>query len=281
MRIVLLSPAARLTTSGMFLLGLISLVFSRTTAAQCIIGVQAEDATATLQVAGSPSGLDQAGDPATYYYALGYGDETGSPTYLAQASLSAADIQNLAPGTLVTAIYNNLEGQLSAPFQSDLTLNLANNTLVFAVPASIPDPSVAGSSTDLGLALSCSYITGLAIPVSDPPSWTISPVPGDTTPPSITVNMSRGGVASSFSLTPTMNTALDMVNALNNALVGAGLANNCYVSAGECVVPNNVFITSITSTPSATVPEPSTFALLGLGAVSLLAYVARRRTAKA
>jgi len=118
-----------------------------------------------LILGGSLTGLDSNGNGAIYNFAVGYGDETGTPTYLAEATLTFADIANPTLAGLLTAIDSSLEAQLPTAFQGDLTLDLADNALNFTFPASIQDPTVEGYFTNVGLF----YSSGLEI-VPEPSS---------------------------------------------------------------------------------------------------------------
>jgi hypothetical protein len=119
-----------------------------------------------LGLEGPLTGLDQYGNGARYVFQLGYGDETGTPTWIAQSSLLFADLSNPTFAGLLTATYDSLLVQLPTPFQSGLTLNLADDSLYFTFSASIQDPSVGGYSTDVGL----SYNIGMGTTAPEPSS---------------------------------------------------------------------------------------------------------------
>jgi hypothetical protein len=104
-----------------------------------------------LEVGGLLTGLDAYGDEADYFFELGYGDETGTTTSLAQVNLMYSDLTDQTISGLLTTIYSGLEVQLPSALQSDLTLDSADNALYFVFPTSIENPTVEGYSTDAGL----------------------------------------------------------------------------------------------------------------------------------
>jgi hypothetical protein len=108
-------------------------------------------AVASLTLTGTLSGQDQNGGVATYDFDLGYGDETGSPTWIAESNVLYSDLTNQTISGVLTATYDNLESQLPAAYQGGLELDLSDNSLFFAFPDSIFDPSGTSYSTDMGI----------------------------------------------------------------------------------------------------------------------------------
>jgi hypothetical protein len=227
-----------------------------------------QEMVASLDLGGSLTGLNQRGTGALYVFDLGYGDATGTPTYFAQSCLSTANITSIdGLDGLLTATYNNLEGQLSANLKSDLTLDLADNAINFIFPDSINNPTVEGFSTDTGL----SYTTGLAVTGDPVLNWSISPgalqkragSPGQV---SITIGPDPNQTFSGNTGTGEGN-AGNIQNLVNNGLVNpAGQHANFggKINAGGEVIITSGSITGITSNDglvidSEPVPEPSTY----------------------
>jgi len=94
----------------------------------------------------------------TYDFVLGYGDETGTLTALAEADI--AGTSGMTIDDLLTATYNTLDNELS-PYglQGNLTLDLTDDQIdFFPYFPGVDDPSVSVDTNDLNVA----YVGSLA-----------------------------------------------------------------------------------------------------------------------
>jgi hypothetical protein len=270
--------------------GTLGLLLVPVAAGQSVVG--------SLQVGNSLTGVNQSDAAATYNFQIGSSDASYNSTFFASCTISASSISTFTPAALLSAIYANLEGQLATQYQSDLTLNLTDDTLSFAFPSSIADPTISAYSTDAGLASDggLSYVLGIATITSSDPTYTISPlnqvggflnILGGI---NISVDLGGNGGNSVYSGTTAATgpngtvSASDIANALNNLANGAGQTANmgAGVVGGTDTVVFDAPAGTIVTVPGANVqldaaPEPSTLALLGGGAGLLAGVLHRRR----
>lgn len=228
----------------------------------------------SLDLGNSLTGLDQNGNPAIYDFEVGYTDPAYNEIFYAESTLSAASIGPFSVAGLLTATYNNMEAQLPAPLQSDLTLDLADDAINFAFEAGITEPTVGGYSTDSG------YLTAFSTGLT---------TAGDA---NFSLNLKVGAYDGKQRITlgsGTMDFYMTDGQELSQAqntltLLGAADFQTVTGSDGSQTLlftcPVTTFESSV-GTKDVDVPEPSTLALLGMGGVSLLANTWRRRMAMA
>ena len=102
------------------------------------------------------SGIDSDGTEATYAAEFGFADPVGGSVALS-ADLVFSNLASPTIASLLTTEYTILDGQLSAQaphLAGDLTLDLADNSIDLAIPASALNGSVTIGSTDIALVTS-------------------------------------------------------------------------------------------------------------------------------
>ena len=114
------------------------------------------------------SGIDSDGLEATYTAGFGFTDPVDGSVALS-ANVDFSQLASPKIATLLTSEFNLLDTQLIAQapeLAGDLTLNLADNTIDLAIPASALSGSVTIGSTDNALVTS-----GSLTAVPEPPTW--------------------------------------------------------------------------------------------------------------
>lgn len=248
-------------------------------------GASSGQVMGSLNAAGSLSGLDPNGNAASYFFAIGYGDAQGNPTWLAQSDLSASSLTGLTLPSLLTATYNNLQSQLSPTLQSDLTLDLANNAINFAFPGTGQDACIEAACSDTVLAPDLFGASLTSLPAFTTSTWTLGvapPIPGwlqPFFPPQVWVKTPGGGT---YSCPLQANYT---VSDLSSIVSQGGLQNGGNsITFPTTTTGNTVFFTTSGlysvggyGVVVDDVPEPASSWLLLFGGSVVLSRVVRRK----
>jgi hypothetical protein len=96
---------------------------------------------------GSPTGVDMTGAISTFSADL------DSSTFTDDVSLSYNSLSDKSLNGLLEATYQQLDAGLPSALQTSLTLDLADDQVLFSFPAGEPDYTVEMNSTDTGVAI--------------------------------------------------------------------------------------------------------------------------------